>query len=43
MELYKREERAEFQPEMKLTMPGDADAQMVTVAASEMVLKRRLP
>ena len=42
MELYKRSERAEVQPEMKLTMPGDADAQMVTVEASAMVLKRRL-
>jgi len=42
MELYKREERAEFQPEMKLTMPGDAGAQMVTVEASAAVLKRRL-
>lgn len=42
MELYKRSERAEVQPEMKLTMPGDVGAQMVTVEASAMVLKRRL-
>ena len=27
---------------MKLTMPGDADSQVVTVQASVMALKRRL-
>jgi len=42
MVLYKREERADVQPEMKLVMPGDAAAHMVTVEASAMVLKRRL-
>jgi len=39
--LYKREERVD-QPPMKLTMPGDADSQMVTVEASATLLKRRL-
>ena len=42
MDLYKRDEKAAVQPEMKLVMPGDAGAQMVTVEASAMVLKRRL-
>ena len=42
MELYKREERADVQPEMKLTHPGDTNAQMVSVEASAAVLKRRL-
>ena len=41
MDLYKREERVD-QPPMKLTMPGDADSQMVTVEASATLLKRRL-
>ena len=40
-DLYKREERVD-QPPMKLSMPGDADSQMVTVEASAAVLKRRL-
>ena len=42
MDLYKRDEKAAVQPEMKLVMPGDAGAQMVTVEASAMVLRRRL-
>ena len=40
-DLYKREERVD-QPPMKLSMPGDADSQMVTVEASATLLKRRL-
>ena len=42
MDLYKRDEKAAVQPEMKLVMPGDVGAQMVTVEASAAVLKRRL-
>ena len=42
MDLYKKEEKAAVQPEMKLVMPGDVGAQMVTVEASAAVLKRRL-